>query len=425
MQVWGTDGDIRPMIALGAGLKANGHQVTISIASIDNKSYAGLCAKTGITMIKAPLNIESNLDGMSSHKGKPASSIKMMENLLERTLYPYLPELFTASKQLCERNDAVIGHFSSFYLKEAAKLQGIPYISVSYWPGLMPSENEPPFFFPYLGKGLAKFSWSIVLAAFDMILKKKIDAFYSENSLPPIKHVMTGAWMSDDLNLTACSKIFFNEPKDWQDSGKIRITGFWNVPDSVEHCDFTPELKDFLTRRGEHPVFMTLGSSLQMDPAKCMETMIEAARLYKRKVIIQTGTDKYQPNTFLQNIYFSGRMPHREILPFCLAGVHHCGAGTTQTVTRAGLPSVPLYFMDEQRSWGEQLYKHGIASKPLEFLRSTPAQIAESIRLVANSAKMKDTAETISEKMHAEDGVKEAVGIINEFLSKRTPLQAQ
>lgn len=279
MQVWGTDGDIRPMIALGAGLKTAGHQVTITIASIDNKSYAGLCAKTGITMIKAPLHMDVNIDGISTNKGKPASSMQMMENLLERTLYPYLPELFAAAKQLCERNDLVIGHFSGFYLKEAARMHNIPYVSVSYWPGLMPSEIEPPFFFPYFGKNFAKFSWNIISYAFDTILKKKTDAFYSENSLPPLKHVITDAWMSDELNLAACSRIFYNEPKDWQASGKIRITGFWNVPDSAEHCDFTPELKDFLTRRGEHPVFMTLGSSLQMDPARCMEIMIEAARI--------------------------------------------------------------------------------------------------------------------------------------------------
>lgn len=425
MQVWGTDGDIRPMIALGAGLKSAGHQVTITIASIDNKSYAGLCAKTGITMIKAPLQMDVNLDGMTLHNGKNATSISMMENLLERSLYPYLPELFSASKQLCERNDLVIGHFSGFYLKEAAKIHNIPYISVSYWPGLMPSSTEPPFFFPYFGKYFPKLSWNIILYAFDMILKKKIDKFYIENSLSPIKHVMTDAWMSDQLNLTACSKIFFNEPKDWQTGGKIRITGFWNIPDSVEHCDFTPELKDFLTRRGEHPVFMTLGSSMQMNPARCMNTMIEAARLYKKKVIIQSGMDKYQPNTFLQNIYFSGRMPHREILPFCLAAVHHCGSGTTQTVARAGIPSVPMYFMDEQRSWGEHLFKHGIASKPLDFLKSSPANIADAMKQVTGSVKMKDNAEIIAKKMHAEDGVKDAVNIINTFIAEKIPALAK
>ena len=62
LQAWGTDGDIRPMIALGAGLKNSGHQVTITIASVDNKSYAGLCAKTGLTMIKSAIDFTANLN---------------------------------------------------------------------------------------------------------------------------------------------------------------------------------------------------------------------------------------------------------------------------------------------------------------------------------------------------------------------------
>ena len=104
--------------------------------------------------------------------------------------------------------------------------------------------------------------------------------------------------------------------------------------------------------------------------------------------------------------------------------MHHCGAGTTQTVTRAGIPSVPLYFMEEQKSWGQQLYKHGIASKPLEFLKSSPVHIADAMKLVVNTAKMKDNAELIAKKMHSEDGVKEAVNIINEFIAKKIPAPA-
>jgi UDP:flavonoid glycosyltransferase YjiC (YdhE family) len=417
MQVWGSDGDIRPMIALGAGLRRAGHQVTITIASIDNKSYAGLCAKTGITMIKIPVEFNADITGITLKNGRPANSAEIMNNIFEINLYPYLNDLYSASQHLCERNDLVIGHFSCFYLKAAAALKNIPYIGISYWPGLVPSESEAPFLFPWLGKSFPLLSWSLFMTQMDMALKKKINGFFVEKGFPPIKHVLTGAWMSDDLNLIACSKIFFSEPKDWSTSGRVHITGFFNIPEAVEHTDFTPELKEFLTRRGDHPVFMTLGSSLHVDPKRGMELMIEAARLYKKKVIIQTGLEKYPPNTFLQNIYFSARMPHREILPFCLAALHHCGAGTTQSVTRAGLPSIPLYFMDEQMMWGTRLFKMGIASKPVSFLKATPQSIFESIKNVVTNSKMKDKAEETAKHMHMEDGVKEAVLIIDKFIA--------
>jgi UDP:flavonoid glycosyltransferase YjiC (YdhE family) len=48
LQTWGSDGDIRPFLALAAGLKAAGHQVTLSITSVDGKDYSELAQRLGI-----------------------------------------------------------------------------------------------------------------------------------------------------------------------------------------------------------------------------------------------------------------------------------------------------------------------------------------------------------------------------------------
>jgi UDP:flavonoid glycosyltransferase YjiC (YdhE family) len=108
-------------------------------------------------------------------------------------------------------------------------------------------------------------------------------------------------------------------------------------------------------------------------------------------------------------------MPHKEIMPFCLAAVHHCGAGTSQTATRLGIPSVPLYFTDEQKSWAERLYKLGIASKPLDYGKFTPQQLADNMKEVINSVKIKDRAMELSAKMKKEDGVAETIKALEEF----------
>ncbi len=39
IQTWGSNGDIRPMLALADGLKKAGHSVTLVVSSIDNHSY--------------------------------------------------------------------------------------------------------------------------------------------------------------------------------------------------------------------------------------------------------------------------------------------------------------------------------------------------------------------------------------------------
>ncbi|MGD0565916.1 MAG: glycosyltransferase [Candidatus Goldiibacteriota bacterium] len=420
LQVWGSDGDIRPMIALGAGLKTAGHQVTICIASVDNKSYAGLCARAGITMLKKPEKIEAELDGLAGKNGKIARSPAMMLNLLEKTLYPYISELYAGANYMCERSDIVVGHFSCYYLKAAALKHNKPYAAVHYWPGFIPSDVNPPVGAPNIASGVSKVLWAAFLASMDMLMKKEIGKLFIDEGLPAIEHVMTDAWMSSKLNIVACSRVFFPEPKDWTLTGRTKITGFLNVPDGAEFCEFTPELKDFLTRRGEHPVFITLGSSIQMDAERGMEMLIEAAKLYKKKVIIQTASKKYQENTFLHNIYFSARMPHKEIMPFCLAAVHHCGAGTTQTATRLGVPSVPLFFTDEQKSWADRLFKLGAAPKPLDYGKFTPQQLADNMKEAINSVKMKDKAVELSNMMKKEDGVADAVKALEEFFRVAT-----
>lgn len=54
LQTWGSDGDIRPFIALGQGLVARGHSVTLAIGSVDDKEYGPMCAAVGVRAVKAP-----------------------------------------------------------------------------------------------------------------------------------------------------------------------------------------------------------------------------------------------------------------------------------------------------------------------------------------------------------------------------------
>lgn len=40
IQTWGSDGDIRPFLALAGGLRAKGHDVSLAVNSVDNKDYS-------------------------------------------------------------------------------------------------------------------------------------------------------------------------------------------------------------------------------------------------------------------------------------------------------------------------------------------------------------------------------------------------
>ena len=50
IQTWGTEGDVRPFIALSGGLSAAGHDVTLAVTEITNKRFTSFCKRLGFTI---------------------------------------------------------------------------------------------------------------------------------------------------------------------------------------------------------------------------------------------------------------------------------------------------------------------------------------------------------------------------------------
>ena len=57
IQTWGSNGDIRPMIALADSLQNAGHIVTLVVTSLDNRNYFEECAEFNISYQQIPEQI--------------------------------------------------------------------------------------------------------------------------------------------------------------------------------------------------------------------------------------------------------------------------------------------------------------------------------------------------------------------------------
>jgi len=111
-------------------------------------------------------------------------------------------------------------------------------------------------------------------------------------------------------------------------------------------------------------------------------------------------------------IYRLVSAPHTEIFPRCAAVVHHGGAGTTQTALRCGRASVVVAHVTDQFFWGAKLEELGVAPAAIDRRKATPAKLAAAIRKVLATPAMRARAEELGRKLQAEDGVAEAVRII-------------
>lgn len=96
------------------------------------------------------------------------------------------------------------------------------------------------------------------------------------------------------------------------------------------------------------------------------------------------------------------------------AVVHHGGAGTTAAGLRAGVPNVVVPFFADQPFWGWRVAALGAGPSPLPLQTLTAERLAVAIQQAVTDSTMRARAAEIGARLQAEDGVGEAVQLINQ-----------
>lgn len=408
IQSWGSNGDIRPLLALSEALQKAGHQVTLAVTSIDNNSYADICQRLAIRYRQIPEHIEFDMPAFAQNTFR-MNTLQWLNALLEAVFFPYEHSIYEASKQLVEENDCVIGHHFLYPLKLASSKRNKPHFSVTFCHGAIAMTDHPPFKFPDLGALINRFQWRILDYIFDFALKDKLSMLWLSEGMPNFKHVFPELLNSNCLNLVAVDPLFCPYQAQWHQTHQV--CGFLNLSDAAETWLIPKSLKQFLDQ-GEKPVYMTFGSLQQAVPEWSMHLFIQASLQVNCRAIIQTSSDRYPPGTQLGNIYFVGRHPHQIVFKYCAAVVHHGGAGTTHSATLSGCPSIVVPFMDEQLFWACQLQHLGLAPTPLPAKNATAATLSERIKTVLQSTDLQVNALNAKDKMDSVQGTKKAVDLI-------------
>jgi len=221
--------------------------------------------------------------------------------------------------------------------------------------------------------------------------------------------VLPDAWESDKLNLIAASQVFCPPQPDW--GTQYQVCGYFHIPEALETWRMPSGLQEFLDA-GDPPVYMTFGLLQPYYQNKNLELMLSAAKLAGCRTIIQTTSPEYPPHSKEGNLYFIDRVPHHQIFPKCVAVAYHGGGGTAHTVTLCDRPSVVVGFSNEHMAYGQDLFRLGAAPKPIRYRKATAENIARNIDVVLNTPHMQQHASELGEVMRGEDGVKKAIGWI-------------
>ncbi|WP_024298432.1 glycosyltransferase [Methylomicrobium lacus] len=410
IQTWGSNGDIRPLLALADGLQKAGHQVTLVVSSIDNQSYQSICEQMHIGYRQVPEHIAFDMEDFAERSFR-MNPLQWLRALLDEAFFPTEALIYRAAEALVAENDCVIGHHFLYPLKLAALLQHKPFYSVTFCHAAIPNPVLPPFSFPDLGKCLNPISWKLLDAIFNWVLKQPLTRLWREAGLTPPANMLSELLTSQQLNLVAVDPVFCRGSEYW--SAFHQSCGFLNLTEDTRRWRWPESLSAFL-EAGPAPVYMTFGSLQQAVPEWSMGLFLQAVEKSACRAIIQTSSAHYPAGSQQGDVYFIGKHPHQPVFARCAAVVHHGGAGTTHAATRAGCPSVVVSFMDEQLFWARQLQSLGVAGKPLPAKSVTAEALAQTIGKILSEPCYREQAQRIGAQMQTHDGVARAIALLTE-----------
>ncbi|KAF3891207.1 glycosyltransferase family 1 protein [Tolypothrix bouteillei VB521301] len=411
----GSQGDVQPYIALGKGLKAAGYDVHL----LTHENFEGLVKSHGLEFYAMQGNVQELIETPEmrelSQKGNFITITLRMAKETERVAACWAQ----AGVEACRGMDLLIAGVGGLYLSLAlAEKLEIPLLQAFVFP-FTPTKTFPGVLFPQsltrLGSTVNWLSHQVVrqiiwqssrsgdTAARKQVLNLPISSFFSPRQSSDLHRYPT---------LYGFSPSVISKPSDWKNTC---VTGYWFLDAAP---DWTPSsaLVDFL-QAGSPPVYIGFGSMGNRNPEETADLVLQALKKTGQRAIMLAGWSGMHKENLPDNAFLVNSIPHAWLFPRVAAVVHHGGAGTTAAGLRAGVPTIIIPFFGDQGFWGQRVADLGVGTKPIPRQQLTAERLAQAIQTVVTDGVMRQRAVSLGEKIRNEDGVANAVAIVQRLLS--------
>lgn len=404
----GTRGDVQPMIALGKAIQAAGHTVTLFAGT----NFAEWIRGHGLTVIPT-IDIEAM---MQSEKGtawtgtsNPRAQLAMMRGLLEE----HAESMFAPIVEHAPEADLImVGFVADFWGQTISEKFGVPELRVLLQP-YRPSRAGSATLVPMLPRresALNLFMGNIAERLIWGVGGAEVNKLRVRLGLKPHTARTFGAVNRAVPTIHGFSRHVVPVPPDYPPY--IHTTGYWFLEEDA-HWQPPADLLAFLDA-GDPPVYVGFGSMASGDPAALQQLITAAIRKAGVRGIVAGGWSKIGESEANGGDVFTLRQaPHSWLFPRIAGAVHHGGAGTTAASLRAGIPTFVISHISDQPFWGRRVWELGAGPKPIERPKLTVDNLAAGIRELATNAQMKANAAALGHKIRAEDGLTNALTVLN------------
>lgn len=401
----GSRGDVQPFVALGVGLKDEGHEVTLAAGEGFGTSISG----HGLRFAGLDTGL---LERLQSPEGKAALSGKGYLQTLKETASMYrrvLDQEWEASRGA----EVVVYHPKALGGYHIAEALGVPGFLAHPVPMFSPTRAFPNPVLPAanLGGSLNKLSYGTFLRMLTAPFHRTINRWREETLRLSPRRLLAGELERGGEpvpTLICCSPRVVPPPEDW--TGSTTMTGYWFLDDSRSWRP-PAHLADYLDA-GPPPVYLGFGSLGGWTSQRTVEVALSAIKRSGRRGVLAIG-EGLAPPDMSDDVCVIESAPHEWLFPRMAAVVHHGGAGTTAEGLRAGRPTVICpTTLNDQLFWGRRVRDLGVGPEPIPRRKLTAGALLRAIRTSTGDPGMCGRAAALGEGIRAERGVARAVDVI-------------
>lgn len=407
INTFGTRGDIQPFIALALGLQSAGHRVALGTAA----GYHDFVAGYGVTHIPMDNTLlelaQSSLEDVPNVRG----SMRMLKQM-NGAMRQMMVDEWQAAQSFGP--DLIIYHPKCLGSMHIADKLGIPAILSLPLPLYTPTRAFPvPMIANVPFGGLLNRTTYVMHRAQSALFVSMVNAFRRDMLGLPAQGRFANVLKRGNGEpvpvLYPFSPSVISVPDDYP--AHVHVTGYWFLPDDN---DWQPDaaLTAFL-EAGPAPVYVGFGSmSFKKDITARTQAILSSLAATGQRAILARGWGGLSASDLPDTVMMVDSVPHDWLFPRVAAVVHHGGAGTTAAGLRAGKPTLICPFIADQPFWGKVVHDLGVGPKRLSAYTLAAGPVTAALREMTSSATMRQKAEALGAKIRAEDGIANAVAII-------------
>lgn len=411
ISTFGTHGDVQPFLALGQGLRAHGHAVAVCTSASYRPTIEGLglqyapMSDTMLNLTKALLDGSEHALAVMRRMG-PAMRAMVEEEW--QAARAFAPELLVYHPKM----------LGSYHVAE--KL-GIPLVLAIPLPFYTRTRAFPnPFFGGLRLGGWANQASFRLMSVTGGMYSGMTNRFRQESlGLPPLRRfadqLVTRAGAPVPV-LYPYSPHLLPVPADFPPH--VHVTGSWFLEPTAPWEP--PAALTMFLEAGPAPVYVGFGSTGGRGGEQRARIVLDALAQAGQRGVLARGWGGLATGALPDTVYALDEAPHDWLFPRMAAVVHHGGSGTTAAGLRAGKPTVICPSYGDQPFWGRVVAERGLGPRPISQHTLSVRRLAAAIHTAATDPAMRQRATAIGAQIRAEDGVGNAVVILERIDQQRS-----